>query len=141
MQDNKALEMMRQRIGRPTTDSPSMFGNWLAGELVHVEAGALEAKYTVRPEMTNPAGKLHGGVAAAIIDDLIGATMFSLGQPDFMSTVNLAVDYLGAVDSGEVLTVKTKVTKVGRQLLHAQAEMFNAKGRMVAVANSNLIRT
>ena len=134
------LALLKQNIGNGAMETPSAFGRWLGGVLRAAEAGCLVADYTVRAEMLNPVGKLHGGVTAAIFDDLIGAAMFSLGQEDFMSTINLTVDYLGAARLGDVVTVSTDVTKVGKQLLHATAKMQDATGRVIATATTNLLR-
>jgi acyl-coenzyme A thioesterase 13 len=140
MENNPFLAQLKANIGKPIADTPSAFGRWLGGRLLAVEEGRLVAAYTVRPEMLNPVGKLHGGVTAAMFDDLIGAAMFSLGTPDFMSTVNLSVDYLSAARLGDVVTVSTDVTKVGKQLLHATAKMEDENGRILATATTNLLR-
>jgi len=38
--------------------------------------------------MVNPAGSLHEGIIAAIMDDLIGAAIISLGKSVFYVTIN-----------------------------------------------------
>lgn len=140
MENNPVLAQLKANIGKGNLDTPSAFGRWLGGTLVAAEVGQLVADYTVRAEMLNPIGNLHGGVTAAMFDDLIGAAMFSLNQPDFMSTVNLTVDYLGAARLGDVVRVTTDVTKVGKQLLHATAKMEDQRGRVIATATTNLLR-
>jgi acyl-coenzyme A thioesterase 13 len=140
MENNPVLAQLKAQIDRPAMETPSAFGRWLGGILRAAEAGQLVADYTVRAEMLNPVGKLHGGVTAAIFDDLIGATMFSLGLPDFMSTINLTVDYLGAARLGDVVRVSTDVTKVGKQFLHATATMHDQQGKTIATATTNLFR-
>lgn len=88
-----ALDKIKSFMGNEFTASPSPFMRWLKPIVLSAEQGALEFEYTVRAEWLNPAGNLHGGVTAAIIDDIIGATLFSLNEPDFYTTINLGVDY------------------------------------------------
>lgn len=138
---NPALDTLRSFIGKAAFKTPSPYGTWLAGKLLSAEAGQLEAEYVVRSEMLNPIGTLHGGVTAGIFDDLLGATMFSLGFPEFMSSINLSVDFLAPARPGDTVRVTTQVTKAGRQLLHAHAHMYDAKGKLLATATTNLLRT
>jgi len=87
------LEFLRKSIGNVISNSPSNYMNWLAPVLVKAEYGILVCKYTVRKEMTNPYQILHGGVTAGIIDDLIGATVFTMGLNERYTTVNNYIDY------------------------------------------------
>lgn len=59
--------------------------------------------YLIREEMTNPAGRLHGGIQCAMLDDVIGLAAYTLGRDGFHLSVNLATDYLGRADAGEVV--------------------------------------
>ena len=89
---NPALQMLRAAIGKTATNSPSALTNWLRPEVRAAEAGRLTFAYTVRPEFINPVGTLHGGVTAAIMDDLIGATVFTLGLPHHYTTISNTID-------------------------------------------------
>jgi uncharacterized protein (TIGR00369 family) len=137
-QDSAALIALRSQIGQEMRDSPSPFGNWLAAKIVGVERGKLAFEYTVRKEMTNPAGTLHGGVIAAIMDDIIGATMFSLGETHFKFTVNLSVDYFYPAREGEKVTARSQVIKEGGQITNAACELFHENGKLIARGSSNL---
>jgi len=99
-------------------------------------------KYVVRDEMTNAMGNLHGGVTSGIIDDILGATVFTLGEQQFFATINLSIDYLSAVKNGDTVVAHSKIIKHGKQLIHAECEIWNAdETRLVARGQSNLIRT
>lgn len=137
-QDSPALLMLRSQIGKEMRSSPSPFGNWLAAKVVGVDRGKLAFEYTVRKEMTNPAGTLHGGVIAAIMDDIIGATMFSLGETHFKFTVNLSVDYFYPAREGEKVTARTSVIKEGGQITNAACELFHENGKLMARGTTNL---
>lgn len=137
-----ALSVLQSFTGKVFTQSPSPFMVWLAPVVLLAEEGHLEFEYKVRPEWLNPAGNLHGGVTAAIIDDALGATMFSLNEPFFYSTINNTIDYFSAAVEGDVLIAETRIIKRGRQFINAQCDIWNAdKSRLIAKGYSNLFKT
>lgn len=139
---NKALELFKLQIGKDASQSPSPLMQWLNPILLSAAAGELEFSYIVREEMTNPLGIIHGGTTAAIIDDAIGAAVFSLGDAHVYTTISLSVDYFSRAKTGETIIAQTKVNKKGRQIINAECEVWNAdKTRMIAKGISNLIQT
>lgn len=136
------LEHLKTLIGKEFSDSPSPFMRWLNPIVISVEQGHLEFQYTIRPEWLNPIGNLHGGVTAAIIDDVLGATMFSLNEPTFFTTINNVIDYFGIAKEGENIIAETHITKLGKQFVNATCEVWNAdKSRLIAKGTSNLFKT
>lgn len=136
------LEVLQSFIGKEFTESPSPFMKWLKPKVLEVEEGRVSMEYVVRKEMTNPIGTLHGGVTAAIMDDIIGAAMFSLNEPFFYTTINNAIDYLSAAREDDVLIAETKVIKKGKQFINAECEVWNAdRSRLIARGTSNLFKT
>src|SRR4051812_9982997 len=93
MGENKSLEVLKSYIGKEFTASPSPFSSWLKPVVLAAEEGKLTFQFQVRKEMTNPIGTLHGGVTAAIIDDIIGTTFFSYNEEYFYITLNNVIDY------------------------------------------------
>lgn len=137
-----ASEFLKGRIGKQVTDSPSPFMSWLKPVMVEVNEGSIVFEYTIRKEMTNPFGTLHGGVTAAIIDDAIGATLISYGEPYFYVSVNLAVDYLSSAREGDIILAQTTIIKKGRQIVNAQCDIWNSdRSRLIAKGYTNLIKT
>lgn len=135
------LEQLRQFIGKEFDQSPSPFMKWLNPIVIAVEEGQLEFQYTVRPEWLNPVGNLHGGVTAAIIDDIIGATMFSLNENSFITTINNVIDYFSTAKENDNIVAETKIIKRGKQFVNAQCEIWNAdKTRLIARGTSNLFK-
>lgn len=136
------LEQLKSFIGKEFTDSPSPFMRWLKPVVILAEEGHLEFEYTVRPEWLNPIGNLHGGVTAAIIDDILGATMFSLNEESFFTTINNVIDYFAVAKEGEKIIAETKIIKRGKQFINAQCEIWNEdKSRLIAQGTSNLFKT
>jgi uncharacterized protein (TIGR00369 family) len=139
---NKALEFFQKSIGLEANQgSPSPFGQWLNGIIREAEEGRLVVDFKVRPDFTNPAGMIHGGVYAGIFDEVIGMTTFTLGRPEFFAAINLNVDFLRPSKIGETITVKSQVLRAGKSILHIQAELWGEDGKLRAKATSNLAKT
>jgi acyl-coenzyme A thioesterase 13 len=139
---SQAAAMLKANIGKEITESPSPFMAWLRPVVLKVEEGSLTFQHTIRKEMTNPFGTLHGGITAAIIDDAIGATLISYGEPYFYVSVNLVIDYLSAAREGDVVIADTAIIKKGSQVVNAQCEVWNAdRTRLIAKGYTNLLKT
>lgn len=139
---NKILAFFISKIGKDSSDSISPLMQWMNPTLLSAAEGKLEFSHTIRKEMTNPMHILHGGVTAAIIDDAIGATVYSLNNSHAYTTVNLHVDYFSPAKEGDVVIAQTSVTKKGRQIMNAECMVWNSdKTKLIAKGNSNLIRT
>ena len=136
------VAVLQSLIGQEFTASPSPFMHWLKPMVVSAETGKLAFSYVVRKDMTNPIGTLHGGVIAAIIDDILGATMFSLNEEHFYTTVNNVIDYFSPGRLGETIIDETSILKKGKQIVNAQCEVWNAdRTRLLARGYSNLMKT
>lgn len=135
------LQALKSFIGKEFTASPSPFMRWLNPVVVSAEEGQIEFQYIVREEWLNPMGNMHGGVTAAIMDDIIGATMFSLNEKTFIVTVNNSIDYFSTAKENDTIVAETKIIKRGKQFVNAQCEIWNAdKTRLIARGTSNLFK-
>ncbi len=142
METKSRLQVLQDHINREFTASPSPFMLWMRPIVLAAEEGTVTFKYVIREEMSNPIQSLHGGVTAAIADDCIGATMFSLNEETFYTTINLVVDYFAPAHVGDTILAKTLIIKKGRQMVNAQCEIWNAdQTRLIARATSNLFKT
>ena len=139
-EEKQRLLIFQSFKGKEITDSPSHFMNWLKPTLISAERGVLHCSYVIRKEMTNPYGILHGGITAGIIDDLIGATVFTLGLSAQYTTINNNIDYFATAAEGDVITAKTSIVKQGRTIINLQCEVFlPAKNRLIAKGYSNML--
>jgi len=136
--ENGRYKLLKSFIGKPFSESPSPFAHWLRGSVVAVDEGSLTFEFTIRKDMTNPVGMLHGGVIAAMIDDCMGVTFFILGLEYFYPTINLNVEFFSPASEGETITVRTKVVKQGRTIINMKADVLNEKQKLLAQATSNM---
>ena len=84
----------------------------------------------------NPIGVMQGGVVATALDYAVACLALCYAAVDPV-TVSLQVSYLrGAPIEGE-LQVRVRATKIGRTMIHAFAEAYEAKSpdKLVATAN------
>ncbi|TDG35940.1 PaaI family thioesterase [Pedobacter changchengzhani] len=134
------LKVLQQSLGKVLHATPSPFMNWLAPILLKAENGIMVCKYTIRKEMTNPFGILHGGVTAGIIDDLIGATVFTMGLNERYTTINNYIDYFATASEGDEVIAETSIVKKGRTILNLQCEIsLPSKKRLIAKGYSNML--
>ena len=139
---NPATEFFRNNIGKASAEiSPSPFGRWLNGTLIEVEEGSITMEFIVRKDMCNPGGIMHGGVAIGMMDDIIGMTTFSMQNQAFYSTVNLNTDFLYSAKPNEKLIVKSKIVRMGKKIAHAEGEIRNEAGQIIAKCTTNLVAT
>ena len=136
------LEQLKTVVGKPVRDhTPSPMGAWLDGILESAEEGQLSVSYLVRSEMTNPAGILHGGAVATMLDDIMGMTVYSLGRDAFFATINLSLDFLGTAKVGEKVIARSQVVKAGRSVVFMAAQLENESGKVLAKSSSNLVNS
>ncbi len=136
------IELLQSYKGKVFDISPSPFTKWLAPTVIDASEGRIVFEFTVRPEWLNPMHNIHGGVTAAIIDDVIGTMMFSLGEDSFYTTINNTIDYFSVAKAGDKITAETKIIKKGKQFVHAECEIWNPDHtRMIARGTSNLFKT
>jgi len=135
------LKGMQSFTGKEFTGSPSPFMLWLKPTVVSAEKGKLCFQYTVRKEMTNPFGTLHGGITSAIIDDIIGATMFSLDEPYRNITINNVIDFFNPAREGDIILAETSINKNGSKVVNAQCIVWDEnRTRIIAKGYSNMIK-
>ncbi|MEV3908156.1 PaaI family thioesterase [Streptomyces canus] len=107
--------------------------------LDEVEPGRAVFSLTPGEEHYNPIGSMHGGVFATLLDSAAGCAVQSLlPQGMAYTSLDLTVKFLRrvTVDTGPVRAIGTVVNK-GRQTALAQAQLVDAKDRLLAHATSS----
>jgi acyl-coenzyme A thioesterase 13 len=141
MDSNPRLDYFRSLIDQSLAQSISGVGRWLSGTLRIVEPDRMVAEYLIRDDMSNPMGGLHGGAASAILDDLCGMLVFSLGNDHAYASVNLNIDFLNPARLGETITAEARVIRAGRNVVHVEGRITKSDGKLVARCSTNLIQT
>ncbi|SEJ64542.1 uncharacterized domain 1-containing protein [Dyadobacter koreensis] len=135
------LEYMQTFIGQSMQDSLSPVGRWLNGKLLDIQDGTMKVEYVVREDMSNPMGVLHGGIAATILDDVVGTMVYALGRDFAYTSINLNCDFLNAAKTDETILADAKVVRAGKNIIHVEGVITNTAGLIIAKCSSNLIQT
>ncbi len=108
---------------------PSYLG--ICFEEVRKEYGRARLPY--RPELNQPAGMVHGGVLATLIDTVVVCPLFSTLEslPRKLLTIDLHIHYLDAVIEQDMIAEGWTRTR-GRSTAFVAAEVFNADGKLCA---------
>ncbi len=137
---NPIVQVFRASIGKKLEGAPP-FTQWLDGRIISCDPGEIEMTYKVRPEMSNPTGLLHGGIQAAMIDDLVGMASATLGEEGFMLSIDLHINFLGKVAVGQTVKARARIVRSGRRIAHAVCEILDERGNLVSRGDSNLVKT
>lgn len=112
----------------------------LGFELLELDAKAMttRVRFDGRADFTNPAGYIQGGYLVAMMDDAIGmlATV-KAGTAKFPSTVDLHTHFLRPARVG-VIEVAARLRNIGRAMIFAEADLFDARGKEAARATASL---
>lgn len=139
--ENPIVSALEEQIEKVLDSDFSPVGKWLSGTLKAVKVGELTVDYTIRHEMTNPVGTIHGGMVSLMCDEVIGMTAYSLYNEYHFTSVNLVVDFLSKAVKDEVLSVTAKVIRKGRTIINLECMVTNADGKLIAKAQQNMVRT
>ncbi len=138
---NARVEFFKNQVGKEKWQFPYPLMDWMTAEAVEAEEGFVKMRFTVKEYMLNPIQILHGGVAATMLDELMGAAGFLMNRPVGYATINMNVDYLHSAKVNDVLIGEGKIIRAGKTVMHAEGKLTNADGKVVAKATSNLIAT
>jgi len=114
------------------------FFKLLGLEFVEAEPGRSITRISMRPDLAQPAGLMHGGVIASLIDTGTAYALLlreeiqdALRDGGSLVTVDLRVKYLRPVADG-IITCEARVIRMGRQIIHTDAVVTNEAGAEVA---------
>jgi acyl-coenzyme A thioesterase PaaI-like protein len=105
--------------------------------MYETEPGVIETSYTAPDHFQGYPGVLHGGIVAAILDEVSGRThMGDPSNPRFMFTGKLEVKYRKNVPIGQPLKIIGKAGKVRSKFVEAWAGIYDASGELLAEGNA-----
>ena len=113
----------------------------LGFRLVEVEDGRVVIEGTPGLHVYNPFGVVHGGYAAAILDNACGyAGQSKMAPGQTCTTLELKVAYHKAMtkETGPV-RAEGKIVSIGRRAAFSEARLTDIAGKLYASATSSLI--
>jgi uncharacterized protein (TIGR00369 family) len=120
---------------------PAPIAGLLGFEIEELEEGRVVFVCTPDESVYNPIGVVHGGLVCTLADTVAAcAVQSTLGRGIGYTSIDLNVSYLRAVtkDSGRLRAVGT-LTKPGRRVSFARADIFDATEKLVATATTSCL--
>jgi len=90
--------------------------------------------FTPRDEHQGYPGVLHGGIAAAVLDEVLGRV--AIGRGVWLMTARMELRYRRMIPVGQPLIVVGRVLRETRRLLEAQGDLLLADGTVAATATA-----
>jgi uncharacterized protein (TIGR00369 family) len=88
-----------------------------------------------RPELNQPAGVVHGGALATLLDTVVVPAIGQAYEPGrIYLTIGMTISYLGAVVEEDAIA-EGWVEQRGRSIVFCQAEVVTASGKAAAQAS------
>ena len=116
-----------------------LFSRWLGIEVVEVKEGYSKIKMTVRPEMINGFGIVHGGIAFSLSDS---AFAFACNNRNNLSVaLDTSINFTKPVHVGDTLTAEAKELHNGKSTGLYHITVTNQNDHIVALFKGTCFRT
>lgn len=115
------------------------FTAWLGIEVTAIAAGSCTLHFTVREEMLNGLGTLHGGVTYAAADSALAFASNSHGR--LSVALNCAMDYMVAGKAGDVLTCTATEESLQNKVAVYLIRVTNQRDEVMAIFKGTVYRT
>jgi len=115
------------------------FSQWLGIEVLEIKEGYSKIKMTVRKEMVNGFGIVHGGIPFSLADS---AFAFACNNRNNLSVaLDVTITFTKAVNTGDTLIAEAKEVHNGRSTGVYLISVFNQKNEQVALFKGTCFRT
>ncbi len=116
-----------------------LFSQWLGIEVLDVKEGYSRIKMTVRKEMINGFGIVHGGIAFSLADS---AFAFACNNRNVLSVaLDTSINFIKPVHVDDILTAEAKEVHNGKSTGLYHISIRNQKDHEVAVFKGLCYRT
>ena len=116
-----------------------LFSRWLGIEILDIKEGYSKIKMTVREEMINGFGIVHGGIVFSLSDS---AFAFACNNRNNLSVaLDTSINFTKPVHVGDVLTAEAKELHNGRSTGLYHITITNQKDHVVALFKGTCFRT
>lgn len=116
-----------------------LFSQWLGIEVLEIKEGYSKIKMTIRPEMINGFGIVHGGVTFSMADSCFA---FACNNRNVLSVaLDTSINFIKPVHVGDVLTAETKEIHNGKSTGLYHITITNQKKHVVALFKGTCFRT
>ncbi|MBR0950424.1 PaaI family thioesterase [Bradyrhizobium canariense] len=100
------------------------------------EQQVIKVEMQARPEFLNPAGLIHGGMLAAMLDETLSpALATTLGPGEFAPTLEIKVNFVLPAKVGRVLGTGRIVSR-GRSICFMEGQLRDEHGTLLATGSA-----
>ncbi len=127
------LEQIRWVQTELPADIPTI-GRLLGMRFDEVEHGRVVVSLRTRPDFANPMGSVHGGIAATMLDSVMGCAVHTtLPAGVGYTTLELKVNYIRTARTDDrPLRAEGTVVHAGRRTATAEGKVLDEQGKLVA---------
>ena len=119
--------------------SDDLFSQWLGISIIEIREGYSKIKMTVRPEMMNGLGIVHGGIAFSLGDSCFA---FACNNRNVLSVaLDTSINFLKPVHVADELTAEAKELHNGKNTGLYHITISNQNNHIVAVFKGTCYRT
>lgn len=116
-----------------------LFSQWLGIEVIAIKEGYSKIKMTIRSEMINGLGIVHGGIAFSLADS---AFAFACNNRNNLSVaLDTSINFLKPVHVGDTLIAEANEIHNGRSTGLYQINIINQHQLTIAVFKGTCFRT
>ena len=116
-----------------------LFSQWLGIEILEIKEGYSKIKMTVRPEMMNGLGIVHGGIAFSLADSCFA---FACNNRNILSVaLDTSINFIKPVNPGDTLTAEAKELHNGKSTGLYHITISNQNSHAVALFKGTCFRT
>jgi uncharacterized protein (TIGR00369 family) len=113
----------------------------LKTEFFELENGELAALFTPAQKHQGYPGRLHGGFATAVLDELIGRAMnVNAAEESWSVTAEINVRFLKPVPLGRRTTAVARITKKGGRVFEGTGEILLEDGSAAVTAHARYVK-
>jgi uncharacterized protein (TIGR00369 family) len=113
----------------------------LGQELLDVDAegGMVRAAYNASETLTNRFGAIHGGMTAAMLDDVISlAAGLKVEWGEITPTLEMKVSYIAQAKPGTRLLAEARTIRRGATVIFLEADLKDEAGKLLATASATV---
>ncbi|MGW2840610.1 PaaI family thioesterase [Streptomyces sp. NPDC001493] len=134
------LELLRWVKSTDSDDVPSI-RRLLGMHFDEVEHGRIVMSLNTNPDFANPLGTVHGGIAATLLDSVMGCAVHTtLPAGTGYTTLELKVNYIRAARTDDQkLTATGTVIHTGRRTATAEGKVLDDNGKLIAHATTTCL--
>jgi acyl-CoA thioesterase len=131
------IEMAKQVVDHMMKND--LFSQWLGIEVLDIKEGYSKIKMTVRKDMINGLGIVHGGIPFSLADS---AFAFACNNRNVLSVaLDTSINFIKPVHVDDVLTAEAKELHNGRSTGLYHITITNQKEHIVALFKGTCFRT